>query len=115
MSGLPTETLVGILKEHSLFKQLREAGRTATFANPFTEDYFAAVEAGRWRHSSSTTAVLSADLPVRMLNDFCNGEAVFHDVTGEGLPTRLRRHADYGGRSRTATGRLGRSLRFYDV
>lgn len=88
LSGLPTETLVGILKEHSLFKQLREAGRTATFANPFTEDYFAAVEAGRWRHSSSTTAVLSADLPVRMLNDFCNGEAVFHDVTGEGLRKR---------------------------
>lgn len=88
LSGLPTSTLVSILREHSLFKQLRDAGLTATFANPFTEDYFAAVDAGRWRHSSSTTAVLSADLPVRMLDDFHAGEAVFHDVTGEGLRSR---------------------------
>lgn len=88
LSGLPTETLVRILREHSLFKQLREAGKTATFVNPFTDDYFEAVEKGKWRHSSTTTAVLSADLPVRMLDDFLRGRAVFHDITGEGLRRR---------------------------
>lgn len=88
LSGLPTETLVGILREHSLFKQLREAGRAATFANPFTDDYFEAVKAGKWRHSSTTTAVFSAGLPVRMLGDLLNGRAVFHDITGEGLRRR---------------------------
>lgn len=88
LSGLPTSSLVSILREHSLFKQLREAGLRATFANPFTEDYFAAVNAGRWRHSSTTTAVLSADLSVRMLDDLLAGRAVFHDVTGAGLRRR---------------------------
>src|SRR5690625_1912820 len=73
LSGLPTTTLVNILREHSLFKQLRQVGLRATFANPFTDEYFAAVEAGRWCHSSTTTAVLSADLPVRMLNDLDAG------------------------------------------
>lgn len=88
LSGLPTTTLVKILREHSLFKQLRSAGLRATFANPFTDDYFAAVEAGRWRHSSSTTAVLSAGLSVRMLDELLAGRAVFHDVTGAGLRRR---------------------------
>lgn len=88
LSGLPTGTLVDILRRHSLFKQLHEAGLSATFANPFTDDYFAAVKAGKWRHSSTTTAVLSAGLPVRMLDDLLAGRAVFHDITGEGLRRR---------------------------
>lgn len=88
LSGLPTRTLIDILREHSLFKQLRQAGLRATFANPFTREYFEAVAAGRWRHSSTTTAVLSADLPVRMLDELHAGHAVFHDITGEGLRSR---------------------------
>lgn len=88
LPGLPSATLVEILREHSLFKRLRETGLTATFANPFTDDYFASVEAGRWRHSATTTAVLSAGLPVRMLDDLRAGRAVFHDITGEGLRSR---------------------------
>lgn len=88
LSGLPTVTLVDILRQHSLFKRLREAGLRATFANPFTDDYFAAVKAGRWRHSATTTAVLGAGLPVRMLDDLHARRAIFHDVTGEGLRKR---------------------------
>lgn len=88
LSGLPTPTLVDILRRHSLFKQLVEAGRRATFANPFTPEYFEAVNSGRWRHSATTTAVLSAGLPVRMLADLQAGRAVFHDVTGETLRER---------------------------
>lgn len=88
LSGLPTETLVDILARHSLFKQLKDAGLSATFANPFTDDYFKAVAAGKWRHSSTTTAVLSAGMPVRMLDDLLAGRAVFHDVTGRELVRR---------------------------
>lgn len=88
LSGLPTPTLVDILRRHSLFKQLRAAGFRATFANPFTTDYFEAVNSGRWRHSATTTALLSADLPVRMIEDLQAGRAVFHDVTGETLRER---------------------------
>ena len=88
LSGLPTPTLVEILRQHSLFKQLRAAGHRATFANPFTAEYFEAVHSGRWRHSATTTALLSAGLPVRMLEDLQAGRAVFHDVTGETLRER---------------------------
>lgn len=88
LSGLPTPTLVDILRRHSLFKRLVEAGRRATFANPFTAEYFEAVNNGRWCHSATTTAVLSAGLPLRMLEDLHAGRAVFHDVTGETLRER---------------------------
>lgn len=91
VSGVPTPTLTKILRAESIFKQLTAAGRTATFANPFTEQYFAAVDAGRMRLSATTTALLSADLPPRMLDDLHKGRAVFHDITGEGL--RDRGHA----------------------
>lgn len=88
VSGVPTPTLVGILRSHSLFKQLRAANVSGTFANPFTEQYFRAVERGRMRLSATTTALLSADLPPRMLQDLEAGLAVFHDITGAGLKER---------------------------
>ncbi len=86
--GQPTPTLVNLLRQHSLFKRLRDAGLRATFANPFTHEYFEAVNSGRWRHSATTWAMLSAGLTVRMLDDLLAGRAVFHDVTGETLRER---------------------------
>src|SRR5690606_16669333 len=63
-------------------------GFRATFANPFTAEYFEAVNSGRWRHSATTTALLSGGIPPRMLEDLQEGRAVFHDVTGETLRER---------------------------
>lgn len=88
ISGVPTPTLIDILRSHSIFKQLREANLSGTFANPFTEQYFEAVERGRLKLSATTTALLSAHLPPRMLEDLETGSAVFHDITGEGLKER---------------------------
>lgn len=88
VSGAPTPTLVRILRSHSIFKQLRELGLTGTFANPFTEEYFEAVNEGRLRMSATTTALLSAGLKPRMLEHLLAGRAVFHDVTGMGLRER---------------------------
>ncbi len=89
LSGLPTETLVRILREHSLFKQLREAGKTATFVNPFTDDYFEAVEKGKRRATRPRRRQRRAPIRrVRMLDDFLRGRAVFHYITGEGLRRR---------------------------
>lgn len=88
LSGYPTPTLVHLLQARGLFRRLREVGLRATFANAFTDEYFAAVETGSLRHSATTTAVLSAGLPVRRLDDLLAGRAVFHDVTGESLRSR---------------------------
>lgn len=88
VSGAPTPTLAKILRAHSIFKQLGAAGLTGTFANPFTADYFEAVEAGRMRLSATTTALLGGGLEPRMLEDLLAGRAVFHDITGAGLRER---------------------------
>lgn len=88
VSGVPTPTLVNILRSHSIFKQLRVNGLSGTFANPFTDEYFEAVEAGRLRMSATTTALVSAELSPRMESDYNAGLAVFHDITGAGLVER---------------------------
>ena len=40
MSGFPGPTLRRVLFEHSLLKQVREQGRSATFLNAFRPEYF---------------------------------------------------------------------------
>lgn len=91
VSGAPTPTLAKILRSHSIFKQLRQARLAGTFANPFTEQYFEAVDAGRMRLSATTTAMLSGGLKPRMLDHLLAGRAVFHDMTGAGLRERGHR------------------------
>jgi hypothetical protein len=79
--GFPNEELRGILREHSIFAQLKRAGvAPITFANAYTPRYFA--EKPRWV-SATTRAVEAAGLPFRMLEDVRQGRAVFQDYTNQ--------------------------------
>lgn len=83
INGFPTGALRDILKRRGLFKVLREAGRTAVFANTFTPEYFNAVKEGKWRNSVTTTAALAGKCRLRTISDLINGEAVYQDITNE--------------------------------
>jgi 2,3-bisphosphoglycerate-independent phosphoglycerate mutase len=77
--GFPNEALRAIIREHSIFLQLRRAGvGAATFANAYTPRFFAARP--RWV-SATTTAVEAASLPFRTLEDLRAGRAVYQDFT----------------------------------
>jgi 2,3-bisphosphoglycerate-independent phosphoglycerate mutase len=84
--GFPNKALLEIIREHSLFLKLKQAGvAPITFANAYTRRFFE--DRPRWV-SATTAAVEAADLPFRSLDDLREGRAVFQDFTNRMLIER---------------------------
>jgi hypothetical protein len=84
--GFPNKALLGIINDHSVFRQLREAGvEPVTFANAYTDRFF--TERPRWV-SATTAAVEAAGLSFRNLDDLRSDAAVFMDFTNRLLIER---------------------------
>ena len=91
--GFPNADMREIIREHSIFLQLKRAGITPiTFANAYTARFFD--ERPRWI-SATTAAVEAAGLPFRTVEHVRNNEAVYQDFTnrllierGEDVKTR---------------------------
>ena len=91
--GFPNERLREVLREHSIFLQLKNANvGPLAFANAYSPRFFAARPR---RVSATTVAVEAAGLPFRTAEDLRAGRAVYHDFTngffaalGEDVPTR---------------------------
>src|ERR1700754_301069 len=81
--GFPNERLREVLREHSLFLQLKQLGvGPLAFANAYSPRFFAARP--RWV-SATTVAVEAAGLPFRTDEDIREGRAVYHDFTNSFL------------------------------
>ncbi|MDQ1592259.1 MAG: 2,3-bisphosphoglycerate-independent phosphoglycerate mutase [Pyrinomonadaceae bacterium] len=79
--GFPNEAMRGIIREHSIFLQLKRAGITPnTFANAYTPRFFETRP--RWV-SATTVAVEAAGMRFRRLEDLQRGAAVYQDFTNE--------------------------------
>jgi 2,3-bisphosphoglycerate-independent phosphoglycerate mutase len=77
--GFPNQPLLEILREHSIFLQLKRAGlMPITFANAYTGRFFETRP--RWI-SATTAAVEAAGMHFRNLDDLRAGYAVFQDFT----------------------------------
>jgi 2,3-bisphosphoglycerate-independent phosphoglycerate mutase len=91
--GFPNQALLDIIREHSIFLQLKRAGvDEITFANTYTEKFFESRP--RWI-SATTAAVEAAGLRFNRLSDLRAGRAVFQDFTNamlieRGEPVELR-------------------------
>jgi len=86
--------MLEILREHSIFQQLTQAGiDPITFANTYTERFFE--ERPRWV-SATTAAMEAAGVPFRRISDLKAGRAVFHDFTNALL---IERNEDVAPRS----------------
>jgi len=84
--GFPNKALLEIINDHSIFRQLRDAGvGPVTFANAYTDRFF--TERPRWV-SATTAAVEAAGLSFRSLTDMKSGAAVFMDFTNRLLIER---------------------------
>jgi hypothetical protein len=84
--GFPNAALLEIIREHSIFRQLRHAGiMQITFANAYTDRFFK--ERPRWV-SATTAAVEAAELNFRTVDDLRAGRAVFQDFTNAVLIAR---------------------------
>jgi 2,3-bisphosphoglycerate-independent phosphoglycerate mutase len=84
--GFPNAALLEIIREHSIFRQLRQAGiMPITFANAYTQRFFS--ERPRWV-SATTAAVEATQLKFRTVDDLREGRAVFQDFTNVALIAR---------------------------
>lgn len=77
--GFPNEAMREIIREHSIFLQLKRAGiEPNTFANAYTPRFFQTRP--RWV-SATTVAVEAAGMSFRGLEDLQRGQAVYQDFT----------------------------------
>jgi hypothetical protein len=83
VTAYPTTKQRALLREHGLFARLRARGLRVAFANAFSPDYFAAVEARRLRHAAFTYAALAGGVTLCGLDALRRGEAVYQDLTNE--------------------------------
>lgn len=84
--GFPNEAMREIIRENSLFLQLKKRGiEEIVFANAYTPQFF--TETPRWK-SATTVAVESAAMQFRKLSDLLGKKALFHDFTNETLQAR---------------------------
>jgi 2,3-bisphosphoglycerate-independent phosphoglycerate mutase len=81
--GFPNQALLEIIANHSIFRQLVDAGvQPVTFANAYTSRFF--TERPRWV-SATTAAVEAAGLRFRTIDDVKNDNAIFMDYTNRFL------------------------------
>ena len=84
--GFPNQALLDILREHSIFLQLKNKGiDSITFANTYTKRFFG--RRPRWI-SATTAAVEAAGVQFKVVEDLRAGRAVYHDFTNEMLIER---------------------------
>jgi 2,3-bisphosphoglycerate-independent phosphoglycerate mutase len=84
--GFPNQALLDIIREHSLFVQLKRAGvGPINFANTYTKRFFESRP--RWI-SATTAAVEAAELRFNQVEDLRAGAAVYHDFTNAMLIER---------------------------
>ena len=88
LAAYPNARLQAVIEQDNLLLRATRAGLRATFANAYTAEYFAAVEAGRLRRSATTLCVLAAGLRIRTLDDLLRGQAVVWDITNSELRQR---------------------------
>lgn len=84
--GFPNQALLDIIREHSIFLQLKKSGvDSITFANTYTQQFFD--RRPRWI-SATTAAVEAANIRFNVVADLKAGRAVFHDFTNALLRER---------------------------
>lgn len=84
--GFPNQALLDIIREHSIFLQLKRAGvNEITFANTYTQRFFESRP--RWI-SATTAAVEAAGLRFNTVSDLKAGRAVYQDFTNAMLIER---------------------------
>ena len=84
--GFPNQPLLDIIREHSIFLQLKRAGVTPiTFANTYTRRFFESRP--RWI-SATTAAVEAAGMRFNTVEDLNAGQAIYQDFTNATLIER---------------------------
>ena len=85
LPGFPGPRLRQLLWQDTFYHQLGRRGYRATFLNAFSPGYLRGLASGGAPASATTLAAIAAGLPLRGPEQVCRREALYHDITGEGL------------------------------
>lgn len=83
LNAYPNDALAEIINQHCIFKQLKERGKKATFANAFSKRYEEMIQQGHRKHSASTLCALAGGLTLRQREELLKGHAIYQDITNE--------------------------------
>ncbi len=81
LTGFPSPRLREILREASIFVQLKANGLDGRFINAFRPVFFNLPEEQQWRLSATTVAQLAAGLPFFGLDDIAAGRSIYQEFT----------------------------------
>ncbi len=113
-TGLPGPKMRSIIEEGNLFGWAVGRGLRTTFANAYTPRYLEAIRSGRRRPSVTTSAMLSAGLEPRDIDDLRAGRALSWDVRRDHLARYLDLDLPHV-TPREAGGHLGRIAAEHDL
>jgi len=82
-SAFANGSLRQLIEPYGILRQVLNLGLTATQANAYMPGYFEAIAHRRRRYAVGALLNLTAPVPFRTLEDYCRGEAVYWDITGE--------------------------------
>jgi len=89
LQAFPNQALLPLIREHSIFRKLRQSGIPATSANLYSRAFF---RERKKKHRNmfpvSTLSIEAADIPFRYFEEYERGEAVFADITNHMLVER---------------------------
>lgn len=113
LTGFANGSLRILIEESGLFKQVLEAGGTATSANLYTPAYFEAIEKRRLRYSVGALLNLTSGVAFRTPQDYERGEALSWDITNQYMYERSSQYPPLD--PAEAGQRLARLAQAYDV
>ena len=77
----PYSTLKPVIATRSIFRRLRDAGKSPLFANAFPRRFFEYVESHRGRMTVTTLSCATGGVPLLRAGDLLRGKAVSADIT----------------------------------
>ena len=86
LNAQPSQALREIIHRDNLFKMLIREGFTVTNANAYRQEYLDRMNTpGEKRYKPSVTSVMtmSAGVRFRLVDDYRQGEGIYHDITGK--------------------------------
>jgi 2,3-bisphosphoglycerate-independent phosphoglycerate mutase len=80
----PYSTLKPVIAERSIFRRLRDAGKSSLFANAFPQRFFDYLSGHRGRMTVTTLSCTACGVPLLRAEDLARGKAVSADITNAG-------------------------------
>jgi len=83
LTAFANGSLRSLIETHGMFRQVLALGGQVAHANFYPPAYFQAIAQRRQRYSVGTLLALTAGISFRMTQEYCRGEAVYWDITGQ--------------------------------